>query len=265
VRAALNAVQGGAMSEKTPRKTGSLPFVGNMGDGLEFVRRMWNVTGLPGLPTAAGLGQYAQSLPQALPSMITPTLDVEELDKRIADLRAVEQWLNLNTSMLRTTIQSLEVQRNTIATLKSFGGSMLGAVGRGGARAAEPAADQFLRDAEARTAARHQAAAAAPAASPAPAPAAASRPRPRRKPRAAGDTAPAVPEGAHMPLNPAVWWGALQDQFNKVAAAAAAEAARSDRPASAKGAAGKSGSGKSAHGKAAPPAARRPARARKAG
>jgi len=254
------------MSEKTPRKTGSLPFVGNMGDGLEFVRRMWNVTGLPGLPTAAGLGQYAQSLPQALPSMITPTLDVEELDKRIADLRAVEQWLNLNTNMLRTTIQSLEVQRNTIATLKSFGGSMLGAVGRGGARAAEPAADQFLRDAEARTAARHQAAAAsvtppAPAAAPAP------RPRPRRKPRAASAPAPApaAHEGAHMPLNPAVWWGALQDQFNKVAAAAAAEAARVDKPASSKGEAGKSAGGRSADGKAAPPAARRPARARKAG
>jgi hypothetical protein len=251
------------MPDKTSRKAGALPFVGNMGDGLEFVRRMWNVTGLPGLPSASGLTQYAQSLP----SMITPTLDVEELDKRIADLRAVEQWLNLNTSMLRTTIQSLEVQRNTIATLKSFGGSMLDAVGRGGARAAEPAADQFLRDAEARTAARHQAAAnapAPPAASPAPAPAAASRPRPRRKPRAAGDAAPAVPEGAHMPLNPAVWWGALQDQFNKVAAAAAAEAARSDKPASARGTAGKS-AGKSADGKAAPPAARRPSRARKAG
>jgi hypothetical protein len=250
------------MPDKTSRKAGALPFVGNMGDGLEFVRRMWNVTGLPGLPSASGLGQYAQSLPQALPSMITPTLDVEELDKRIADLRAVEQWLNLNTNMLRTTIQSLEVQRNTIATLKSFGGSMLGAVGRGGARAQEPAADQFLRDAEARTAARHQAAAAvAPPQAPAPAP------RPRRKPRAAAPASspPPAAEGTHMPLNPAVWWGALQDQFNKVAAAAAAEAARVDKPASPKRAAGKSAGGRSADGNAAPPAARRPARARKAG
>lgn len=225
------------MPDKTPRKAGSRPFVDNMGDGLEFVRRMWNVTGLPGLPSASGLTQYAQSLP----SMITPTLDVDELDKRIADLRAVEQWLNLNTSMLRTTIQSLEVQRNTIATLKSFGGSMLDAVGRGGARAAEPAAEQFLRDAEARTAARHHAAAAAaPAPAPtheiAPVPAPGAAPRPRRKPRAAAAPAPApaAPEGAHMPLNPAVWWGALQDQFNKVAAAAAAEAARSDTKAPAK-------------------------------
>lgn len=239
------------MPDKTPRKSGALPFVGNMGDGLEFVRRMWNVSGLPGLPSATGLSQYAQSLPQALPSMITPTLDVEELDKRIADLRAVEQWLNLNTNMLRTTIQSLEVQRNTIATLKSFGGSMLGAVSRGGARPQEPAADQFLCDAEARTAARHQAAAAVP---PPPPPAPAPAPRPRRKPRAAAAAAASAPtpaaDGAHMPLNPAVWWGALQDQFNKVAAAAAAEAARSDTKAPAKGKAAK---------------AARPARPRKAG
>lgn len=238
------------MPDKTPRKSGALPFVGNMGDGLEFVRRMWNVSGLPGLPSASGLTQYAQSLPQALPSMITPTLDIEELDKRIADLRAVEQWLNLNTNMLRTTIQSLEVQRNTIATLKSFGGSMLGAVSRGGARPQEAAADQFLRDAEARTAARHQAAAAVPPPQ-APAPA----PRPRRKPRAAAVATPAsapttAADGAHMPLNPAVWWGALQDQFNKVAAAAAAEAARSDKEAPAKGK---------------PAKAARPARTRKAG
>lgn len=219
------------MPDKTSRKSGALPFVGNMGDGLEFVRRMWNVTGLPGLPSASGLTQYAQSLPQALPSMITPTLDVEELDKRIADLRAVEQWLNLNTNMLRTTIQSLEVQRNTIATLKSFGGSMLGAVSRSGARPSEPAPDQFLRDAEARTAARHQAAAAAqsapaPAHEPAPAPVRAPRPRRRARATPAPAHAHAAAEGAHMALNPAVWWGALQDQFNKVAAAAAAEAAR---------------------------------------
>lgn len=239
------------MPDKTPRKSGALPFVGNMGDGLEFVRRMWNVSGLPGLPSASGLTHYAQSLP----SMITPTLDVDELDKRIADLRAVEQWLNLNTSMLRTTIQSLEVQRNTIATLKSFGGSMLGAVSGGGARPPEPAPDQFLRDAEARTAARHQAAAAAapapaPAHETAPAPAAA--PRPRRKPRgaAAPAQAPAAAEGAQMPLNPAVWWGALQDQFNKVAAAAAAEAARSETKAPVKGK---------------PARAARPARPRKTG
>ncbi|MEJ2767374.1 PhaM family polyhydroxyalkanoate granule multifunctional regulatory protein [Mycetohabitans sp. B46] len=46
---------------------------------------------------------------------------VEELDKRITDLRTVEQWLKLNLSMLQSTIQALQVQRSTLATLHAFG------------------------------------------------------------------------------------------------------------------------------------------------
>ena len=116
-------------------KSAALPFMG-VSEGFDLVKKVWGVTGLPTLPTPASMAQFATRLPQTLPSMIAPTLDVEELDKRIADLRAVEQWLNLNLSMLRTTVQSLEVQRNTIATLKSFGGAMLSA---GPAQAAPPA------------------------------------------------------------------------------------------------------------------------------
>ena len=63
-------------------------------------------------------------LPASIPGFIVPTMDIEELDKRITDLRAVESWLALNANLLRTTIQSLEVQRNTIAAIQSFGGSL---------------------------------------------------------------------------------------------------------------------------------------------
>ena len=42
------------------------------------------------------------------------------LDKRIGELRSIEQWLTINQNMLRTTIQGLEVQRGTIAALRSF-------------------------------------------------------------------------------------------------------------------------------------------------
>ncbi|KAA0209803.1 MAG: hypothetical protein EDM78_13365, partial [Proteobacteria bacterium] len=75
--------------------------VGNVLDTVEFVKRAWTSVGMP-----AGL---------------TPTLDLEELDKRITDLKAVEQWLTLNMSMLQGTIQALEIQRTTIATLRAFG------------------------------------------------------------------------------------------------------------------------------------------------
>ena len=51
-------------------------------DPIEMLRRMWSGAGVP------------------LPGMVAPTLDIDELDKRIGDLRTVENWLrmNLNTS-----------------------------------------------------------------------------------------------------------------------------------------------------------------------
>jgi hypothetical protein len=50
-----------------------------------------------------------------------PGLDVEELEKRIKDLKSVENWLNLNLNILKSTIQGLEVQYATMMALKSFG------------------------------------------------------------------------------------------------------------------------------------------------
>jgi hypothetical protein len=75
--------------------------LGQMFDGMETMKRAWSV--------------FNTSSP------LVPTLDVDELDKRIADLKAVEQWLNLNVSMLHGTIQGLEIQRGTLAALKAFG------------------------------------------------------------------------------------------------------------------------------------------------
>lgn len=213
------------MTEK--KSAGALPFVGSMGDSVDFVRRMWGATGLPGLPSVGGIAQFAQGLPQSLPGMVVPTLDLNELDRRIADLRAVEQWLALNGNMLHATIQSLEVQRNTIATLKNLGGSMLSTVTRS---AAPPAADtgaEMVRQAQARTAARRSAAPAAPVPLSQPAPAAPAGTARRRRPKA---TTKATAVRAAMPIDPAAWWNLLHEQFARVAAVAAAEAARTEAP-----------------------------------
>jgi hypothetical protein len=183
----------------------SIPFAGTVTDSLELMSKVWGMSGLPTMPSPSSMVQFAQSLPQTLPTMLTPTLDLGELDKRIADLRAVEQWLNLNTSMLRTTIQSLEVQRNTIATLKSFGGTML---------AAMPGATRG-------STAGGTAPSSPPFASPSPAPASPVKRAAAGAPAARKHSAkPVAPSLATMPLNPAAWWGALQDQFTKVAAVA---------------------------------------------
>ena len=74
----------------------------------------------------------------ALPAALDPGASIDDLDKRINDLRAIEQWLSLNQNMLRNTIQALEVQRGTLAALQSFGQAM-GADGRDGAMPWDPA------------------------------------------------------------------------------------------------------------------------------
>lgn len=180
----------------------SAPFGNTIGEGFDLMKKVWGMTGLPGIPSPGNLAQMATRLPQTLPNMIAPTLDVNELDKRIADLRAVEQWLQINTAMLRTTIQSLEVQRATIATLKQVSGAVLSPV------IGKP-----------ESAASSVAAAPAPSAAPpsaAPPRRAAKRGRPAPPPNA--------PKASEAPLNPAAWWNTLQDQFTKIAAAATAGA-----------------------------------------
>jgi hypothetical protein len=181
----------------TTKQSGAgFPFAGNVLESLELMQKVWGagLAQLPGLPSAGAL------MP-SVTSMMVPTLDVDELDKRIGDLRAVEQWLALNASMLRASIQALEVQRNTIATLKTLGGTLLTPAPQAAARPAPAPAES-------------------PAAGPSTATAASSTSRRTR--RTPTKQAPA-PNLVEMPLNPATWWGTLQDQFTRIAAAAAAQ------------------------------------------
>ena len=73
---------------------------------MEMMRQAW--AGL------TGPGGLASSLPMA------PPMNLEDLDRRIAELRSVENWLRMNLSMLSGTIQGMEVQRSTISTLRAF-------------------------------------------------------------------------------------------------------------------------------------------------
>jgi hypothetical protein len=70
-------------------------------DPFEMFRRLWGPLGVP------------------IPGMAVPTFDPQEVEKRIADLRSVEAWLNMNLNMLRYSIQALEVQRAALQAMKS--------------------------------------------------------------------------------------------------------------------------------------------------
>lgn len=63
---------------------------------------------------------FAQTGTPATFPMAGTTLNPEELDKRIQELKTVENWLKLNLSMLSSTIQGMEIQRASIATMHSF-------------------------------------------------------------------------------------------------------------------------------------------------
>lgn len=72
-------------------------------DPLNFMRNLWGNMGF------------------TLPGMVAPTFDLDELDKRIKDMKAVEGWLRMNLSMLQMTIQGLEMQRTTVSTVQAMG------------------------------------------------------------------------------------------------------------------------------------------------
>ena len=74
----------------------------NPSDPMEFLRNLWGGNGF------------------SLPGMVTPTLDTDELEKQIRDLKTVEGWLRTNLSMLSMTIQNLEMQRTTITAVKTM-------------------------------------------------------------------------------------------------------------------------------------------------
>jgi hypothetical protein len=78
---------------------------------------------VPGFDFLQNLAKGAtETIPQMpnLSSWIAPTLNVEELDKRITELKAVHFWLDQNSKALGATVQALEVQKMTLATLKGM-------------------------------------------------------------------------------------------------------------------------------------------------
>jgi hypothetical protein len=69
-------------------------------DPFEMFRRLWGPLGVP------------------VPGMAMPTLDPQEIEKRIQELKSVEMWLSMNLNMLRTAIQGLEMQKSGLQAMQ---------------------------------------------------------------------------------------------------------------------------------------------------
>jgi len=152
-----------------------------MTDKLDFAGMIPGLDFLQSLVKGAGA-----SLSAGVPNMgqwVAPTLDPEALDKRIQELRTVQFWLEQNSKLLGATIQAMEVQRMTLATLRTMNLPMAG-----------------LRDALSIK-------------TPAPEPAAAAVPE--HKAAQAADEVPGNKSPAA--IDPMQWWGALTQQFTDIA------------------------------------------------
>src|ERR1700735_843368 len=105
------------MNNDKDQPASSFPNFG-MPMGGDMLEKTWEM--MRATPFSAMLGAFGGPT-SSVPKMVTPLTNPEELDRRITDLRAVEQWLKLNLHMLQSTIQGFEVQRATLATLQAFG------------------------------------------------------------------------------------------------------------------------------------------------
>ena len=189
---------------------------------------------VPGFDFLQSLAKGASSSIPQLPNLsnwVAPTISVEELEKRIDELKAVQFWLEQNSRALSATIQALEVQKMTLATLKGMNFSMGDVANAFKLKTADTvmsgvqkAADTVSGAAEAvaGAAARVTGRAAAEEETPdeteaEPAPAAQAKPKAKGKTAAAAE--PAV-------VDPMQWWGALTSQFQQIAANAMKDAAK---------------------------------------
>lgn len=162
-----------------------------------------------------------QSVPQmpSLANWVAPTLNVEDLQKRIDELKAVHFWLDQNSRALGATVQALEVQKMTLATLKGMNfnmgdianalklktpDSVANSVFSGMQKATETATDTARAFTQALTGGKA-----------------------KDSPTEVKESAAKSESGAgNAMVDPMHWWGALTQQFQQIATSALSEAAR---------------------------------------
>ncbi|MDH3286735.1 MAG: hypothetical protein OEP48_03275 [Betaproteobacteria bacterium] len=68
-------------------------------DMFEFMQKMWNPLNFP------------------LPGMFTPTVNLEDIEKKINEMKTVETWLTMNIGFIQMTIKTLEMQKAALESL----------------------------------------------------------------------------------------------------------------------------------------------------
>lgn len=70
-------------------------------DFMAFMQKMWNPMSYP------------------VPGIFMPTTDPADIDKKIAELKGVENWLTMNIGFIQMTVKTLEMQKAALASLRA--------------------------------------------------------------------------------------------------------------------------------------------------
>ena len=208
-------------SSTGPNTSGAESFAGfgKFVPGFDFLQNLV-------AQTAANAAQNSPAAAQSIPglgSWIAPTLNVEELDRRIKELKTVQFWLDQNATALKATITALEVQKMTLSTLKDMNFSMTevanafkikvpGAPEVAGASASDKSKSFAGLEIPA-TIFGHPAAEAQTNAA-------------QAQPTAQPENAAAPADASISRVDPMQWWGALTQQFQSIAADAIKDVAQ---------------------------------------
>lgn len=174
---------------------------------MEFTRFVPGFDFLKNL-TPPGVGAAAPSAPAGFQQWLAPTMDEFEIQKRIDELKVVKFWLEQNTRALEASVQALEVQKGTLATLKSMNAGMQQmsqVFAEGVKQSAQPCANPFAQTA----AAAITAAPSAPQKSP-----------PSAQAEAGADALDVRAENLFLQAQAGQWWSALTEQFQAIASKA---------------------------------------------
>jgi hypothetical protein len=191
----------------------SFPGFGKLVPGFDFLQNLAK-------QASGSTAQQTSQLPN-LGGWVAPTLNLEDLEKRIQELKAVQFWLDQNATALKATIQALELQKMTLATLKGMNFNMADVANAFKLKVPDSVADKGKSFSgleippSAFQASKTDAARGAEAPVEAGPKVTASKAQP--------DEAPAAANGV---VDPMQWWGALTQQFQTIATEAMKEAAR---------------------------------------
>ncbi len=177
--------------------------------------------------TAAQAAPAAGAVP-GMASWVAPTLSIEEIDKRIQELKAVQFWLDQNATALKATIQAMEVQKMTLSTLQSMNVNMADLAKAFTAKPPTPA-PTAAPEAAAEEPAKPKTSIFSPKPAPEPEIESDEVPEDDEEASAEAGTKSSTQAGAGQDakaasdkpaVDPMQWWGALTQQFQGIAAAA---------------------------------------------